>query len=319
MKNHFKVFILFLLCLVFSISLLFYGEAGFTTQDALIIWQLRFPKIVVALLAGGMLSCSGLLLQIFFQNPLAGPDLLGINSGASLGVAIGILGSSLIPIEFQSISLTAMSLMGAIFVTFFLAFIIQTKISKVSLIILGLLIASFTSSTVNILVNFSSALQVKNFLSWSMGSFRDVSIESLPGFLFLSLVSLASLFFIPKKLNQYMLGDEYALSMGVNLKTFKTMLILICSFLVAVVTSYCGPIAFIGVIAPHIARSFLKRSDVRLTLPAAFLTGSLLALLTEVILILLPGNFLGTNSLLGLIGAPVIGFYLLKNQKRVLS
>ncbi len=311
-----KILFLFLMIICLSLGLLVYGEAGFTTDDSLILWELRFPKILVAFLAGGMLATSGLLLQIFFQNPLAGPDLLGINSGSSLGVAFAIMGSSLIPIQFQSLSLSFMSLLGALAVIFFLTFIIQKKISKVSLIILGLLIASFTSSTVSLLVNFSTSLQVKNFLSWSMGTFRDVTLESLPLFCFLSLMGIMSLFFIPKKLNQYMLGENYAITMGMNVRAFKSILILICSLQVAVVTSFCGPIAFIGVIAPHLARSLMKKSDVRVVLPSVFFIGSLLALFTEWVMILLPGHFLGTNALLGLIGAPVIGYYLIKNQKK---
>ena len=150
-----------------------------------------------------------------------------------------------------------------------------------------------------------------------MGTFKDVTLETLPIFFGLSILSLAGLFFIPKKLNQFMLGENYAKSMGMNVKSFKLSLIVICSLLVSVVTAYCGPIVFIGVIAPHLARAIMKKSDVRILLPTVFLGGSFLALFSELILVLIPGNFLSTNSLLGLIGAPIIGLYLFRDQRRL--
>ncbi len=230
-------------------------------------------------------------------------------------LALALMGASFLPEQFLMVSTPIMAFLGALGVFFLLMFLLQKNVSKISLIILGLLIASFATSLISILVNFSSSLQIKNFLSWSMGSFKDVTLEALPLFIGLSFFSLIGLLFIPKKLNQYMIGENYAKSMGMDVKSFKLILVLLSSSLVSIVTVYCGPIAFVGVIAPHLARVLFKKSDVRIILPAAFLVGSLLALLTELVLILLPGHFLATNSLLGLIGAPMIGLYLLKNQR----
>ncbi len=303
--------------ILLSAILFVYGEAGFNTQDQLILWQLRFPKIMVALLAGGMLASSGLLLQVFFQNPLAGPDLLGINAGACLGVAFAIMGASFLPVEWQGIGQALMAMAGALSVFFLLAFLVQKNLSRISLIILGLLIASFTSSFISVLVNMTPSLQVKNFLVWSMGSFQGLTIEDVPYFCGLAALGIVFLALMPKKLNQFIIGENYARSMGMNVQAFKFLLILVCSFLVASVTAYCGPIGFIGIIAPHLARIFIKRSDIRLVMPAVFLVGSSLALFTELILIFTSEYSLATNSILGLIGAPVIALYLYK-ERRVL-
>jgi iron complex transport system permease protein len=294
-----------------------YGDAGFTLNNEVVLWQLRFPKIVVAIMAGGMLASSGLLLQVFFQNPLAGPDLLGINAGSCLGVAIAIMGASFIPANLVHISQPLMAMLGALVVFLFLGFLVQKNLSRISLLILGLLIASFTSSFISILVSMTPSLQVKNFLVWSMGSFQGVTIVELPVFITLALIGLALILFLPKKLNQFIIGENYAKSMGVDVRIFKIILILICSYLVAIVTAYCGPIGFIGIIAPHIARSFIKRSDIRLVMPAVFLVGSILALFTELILIFTSPYSLTTNSILGLIGAPVIALYLYFDRRMI--
>ncbi len=315
LKPQMTIFSFLVLTTLLVIVLFCYGDAGFTLNNEVVLWQLRYPKIIVAFLAGGMLASAGLLLQVFFQNPLAGPDLLGINAGSSLGVAIAIMGARFIPASLVEISLPAMAMIGALAVFLLLGILIQKKLSPISLLILGLLIASFVSSFISILVNMTPSLQVKNFLVWSMGSFQGLSASDLPLFYGLSLFGILILLTLPKKLNQYIIGESYAKSMGVDVHSFKILLILVCSYLVAIVTAYCGPIGFIGIIAPHIARTFIKKSDIRLVMPAVFLIGSILALSTELILIFTSTYSLTTNSLLGLIGAPVIAFYLFKERR----
>lgn len=306
----------FLLITILLVFILFaYGDAGFTLDNEVVLWQLRFPKIIVALLAGGMLASAGLLLQVFFQNPLAGPDLLGINAGSCLGVAVAIMGARFIPPALVEVSLPVMAMLGALAVFLLLGFLVQKNLSRISLLIMGLLIASFASSFISILVNMTPSLQVKNFLVWSMGSFQGLTVSDLPLFYVLSLIGIIAMMILPKKLNQYIIGENYAKSMGVDVRTFKIILILVCSYLVAVVTAYCGPIGFIGIIAPHVARTFIKRSDIRFVMPAVFLVGSILALFTELILIFTGQYSLSTNSILGLIGAPVIALYLIKERR----
>ena len=315
MKPLITIFSFLFLTILLVIVLFSYGDAGFTLSNEVLLWQLRYPKIIVALLAGGMLASAGLLLQVFFQNPLAGPDLLGINAGSSLGVAIAIMGAHLIPAPLVEVSLPIMAMLGALSVFLLLGFLIQKKLSPISLLILGLLIASFVSSFISILVNMTPSLQVKNFLVWSMGSFQGLNASDLPLFYGLSFFGILIMMTLPKKLNQYLIGESYAKSMGVDVHSFKIILILVCSYLVAIVTAYCGPICFIGIIAPHIARTFIKKSDIRFVMPAVFLVGSILALSTEIILIFTSTYSLTTNSILGLIGAPVIALYLFKERR----
>ncbi|MBY0415106.1 MAG: iron ABC transporter permease [Bdellovibrionales bacterium] len=309
--------LLLVVALLLSFFLLSYGEAGLTLSNEVVVWQLRFPKVVVGFLAGGMLASSGLLLQVYFQNPIAGPDLLGINAGSCLGVAIAIMGSGFLPPGLVNLSQPIMAMIGALAVFFILVLLVQKNISSISLIILGLLIASFTSSFISVLVNMTPSLQVKNFLTWSLGSFQNLTLEDLPLFTFLCFIGIISLLLMPKKLNQFIIGEQYAKSMGMNVRQFKVMLILVCSFLVATVTAFCGPVGFIGIIAPHIARTFIKRSDIRGVMPAAFFVGGILALFTEFVLIFTSQYSLATNSILGLIGAPIIALYLYKGRRIV--
>lgn len=314
-KPLLTIFSFFLITILLVCVLFAYGDAGFTLDNEVVLWQLRYPKIIVGLLAGGMLASAGLLLQVFFQNPLAGPDLLGINAGSCLGVAVAIMGARFIPPSLLEVSLPVMAMLGALAVFLLLGFLVQKNLSRISLLVIGLLIASFASSFISILVNMTPSLQVKNFLVWSMGSFQGLSVSELPLFYALSFLGILAMMVLPKKLNQYIIGENYAKSMGINVRTFKIILILICSYLVAIVTAYCGPIGFIGIIAPHIARTFIKRSDIRFVMPAVFLVGSILALFTELILIFTSAYSLSTNSILGLIGAPVIAIYLFKERR----
>lgn len=297
------------LTLALSLVLFLYGESGFLGNE-MILWQLRFPKIMTAFLAGGLLATAGLLLQIFFQNPLAGPDILGVNAGASLGVAFALMATPYLPSYLSDLSIPIMATLGALAVLFFLIFFIHKKISSVGLLIIGLLIASFTSSIISLLVNMSSSLQVKNFLLWSMGSFQGNTNADLRLFGSLAIVVIFLVVFLPKKLNQLVVGENYARSMGLNVNSFKIILVIICSFLVATVTSFCGPIGFIGIIAPHVARSLLKNNNAHYLIPASFLFGSILALSTSMILVFATEYSLAANAILGLIGAPIIAVYL---------
>ncbi len=317
MKSHqmIKLFICLAFVVGLSFILFFYGETGFTYQDQIVLWQLRFPKVIVALIAGGLLGSTGLILQIFFQNPLAGPDLLGINSGASLGVALSLMGAGFFP-QIQIVALTPlMAMAGALSVFFLLGIMVRKNIGQVTILILGLLIASFTSSLISILVNLSSSMQVKNYFVWAMGTFQAVTFQQIPTMISISLLPICSLFFLPKTLNLMALGDEYASSMGLPVRRSKTLLMLLASFTIGLITVYCGPIGFIGIIAPHLARTLIKNSDAKFVLPLSFLIGSSLALMTELVLVFSGSYSLSTNAMLGIIGAPVIAFYLLKARR----
>lgn len=309
-----KNILLALLLLVFAIFLLTYGETGFNINSNL-IWQLRFPKIMVCFFAGGMLAIAGLLMQIFFQNPLAGPDILGVSSGSSLFVAFWMMASVGLSQRIMDWGMSAMSFLGAISVFMILIFFVHKNMSRVSLIIAGLLISSFASSGISILINISQALQLKNYLSWSMGSFRNVTGPELPRFIFLSLISTLPVLFFLKSLNQFLLSENYAKSMGVNVKRMRMIFVSIAALQISVVTLFCGPIGFIGIISPHLARQILKRSQLSILLPAVFFIGAILAFIAETIIVLTPSWSISVNAILGLIGAPIIVLYLYRQRE----
>ncbi len=321
MENKFnwlaKLFFIFFINAFIITVLLAYGDSGFSLANTNIVWQIRFPKIVVALMGGGLLACAGYLLQVFFQNPLAGTDLLGINSGASFGVAIAMMGLPYLPEELGLMGQTPFALLGALGVFLILLYLAQKNVSRTSLIITGILISSFLSSFISLLVNVSPSLQIKNFLMWSMGSFQALTLDQLPFFSFSSIVLILCLTTMPKSLNQFALGQNYAQSMGLNIKGFKIKLILLCSLITSLVTVACGPIAFIGVISPFIARFYIKQSNSLYLLPMVFLTGSFIALISEFIIIFVSRYSFNTNSILGLIGAPLIAFYLYQSRKEI--
>lgn len=309
-----KNILLGLIVILFALFLLSYGESGFGF-DKNILLELRVPKVVVCIFAGGMLALAGLLMQIFFQNPLAGPDILGISSGASLFVAFWMMAAVGVSEKVMNWGMSAMSFFGAISVFLLLLFFVHKNMSRVSLIITGLLISSFASSGISILVNMSQALQLKNYLSWSMGSFRGVTSLELPRFVFLSLISVLPVFFFTKSLNQFLLSENYAKSMGVNVKKMKIIFITLSALSISVVTLFCGPIGFIGIISPHLARQIVKRSQLSTLVWAVFCTGAILALFTETLLVFTPTLSLSVNSILGLIGAPVIVLYLYRQKE----
>jgi iron complex transport system permease protein len=306
--------ILLVVCLILISTLVIYGETGLSFNES-IVWQLRIPKIIVCIFAGGMLAISGLLMQIFFQNPLAGPDLLGVSSGSSLFVAIWLMGTTRFSQTFIDLGMTFVSFLGAMSVFLLLFFFIKKNDSKITLIVAGLLISAFASSGISILINAGQVLQLKNYLSWSMGSFRNVTNSDLLKFVFLSIGAMLPFLFFTKALNQFMLSETYAKSMGVNVKRMKLVFISIAALQVSIVTMYCGPIGFIGIIGPHLARNFLKTSNLNRLVPATFLLGAILALFTEFIIVLTPSFGITVNSILGLMGAPIIVYYLYNNKK----
>lgn len=300
--------------MVFACFLLAYGETGFNLDHDLIL-QLRLPKVVVCLLAGGMLATAGLLMQIFFQNPLAGPDILGVSSGSSLFVAFWMMASVGFSQTIIDAGMGLMSFMGAATVFILLIFFVHKNVSRVTLIIIGLLISSFASSGISVLVSTSQALQLKNYLMWSMGSFRDVTNPELPKFIILSLISTLPVLFFIKSLNQFLLSENYAKSMGVNVKKMRLIFISLAALQISIITVFCGPVGFIGIISPHLAKQFLKRSRLNILLPAAFLIGALLAFIAETVLVLAPSSSISINAILGMIGAPVIVLYLYRQRE----
>jgi iron complex transport system permease protein len=286
-----------------------------------IISDFRIPKALTALFAGAALSVSGLQMQTVFRNPLAGPYVLGISSGASLGVALVVLGFS--PL-FVLGSFNPLSVWVQIVAAWIGAAAVMVLIMAVSLrvrdimtiLILGVLFGSAATALVNILQYFSHQSQLKAFMVWSMGSLGSVTKDQLAILAVTVTAGLLLAIFSGKMLNVLLLGESYAKSMGLNLLFSRAVIFISTSILTGSVTAFCGPIGFIGIAVPHLTRMIFKTSDHRMLIPAVILTGGIVMLLSD-ILSQIPGsdNVLPINSVTSLIGIPVVIWIVVRNLK----
>ena len=277
-----------------------------------IIFEYRIPKALTACFAGSALAVSGLLMQSFFRNPLAGPYVLGISSGASLGVAVLLLfisGSYLI-----SVPLAAC--IGSLLVLIAMIWASKRFRSSVSLLILGLMISYLTGALVGVLQYFSKSEEIQSFVLWGLGSFAKTQWTDLQIMLPVLVVGLIFAYSRSKVLNSLLLGPSYAQSIGVSIKSIRRQLLYLVGILVAWVTAYCGPIAFLGMAVPHLVRLWVEESDHKITIPLVALTGACIALLCDMVA-QAPGfdMVLPINSITSLFGAPFVIYYLLKKNR----
>ena len=286
-----------------------------------IVLESRLPQALTAILCGAALAVSGLLLQTAFRNPLAGPSIFGINSGAGLGVALVmlLLGGSL---SVGSVSFSGFfavliaAFVGAMAVMALIFFFSTLVRNNVMLLIIGIMIGYISSSAVSLLNFFATDEGVKSYMVWGMGSFSGVSLKYMPLFAAITLLGLVAAAMLIKPLNALMLGDRYAENLGVNIQRVRNALLLITGLLTAITTAFCGPVAFIGLAMPHIARLLLTTDNHRWLMPATMLTGSVVALLCNVICVL-PGEsgVIPLNAVTPVIGAPVI-IYVIIHERR---
>ena len=322
----------FCICLLLMLNLLV-GSVSIPTQDVLailtgqdvgkpswqfIILQSRLPQALTALLCGAALSTSGLLLQTSFQNPLAGPSIFGINSGAALGVALVmlLLGGSVSTALFSVGGAWAVLLaafVGAMAVTGIIFMFAQWVKSSVMLLIIGMMIGYLASSAIALLNFFATQEGVKSFTMWGMGNFGGVSLSQLPMFTGAIVVGLVGSVLLIKPLNALLLGETYARNLGVDVRTVRSWLLVITGWLTAVTTAYCGPVAFIGLAVPHLARLVIGTDNHLQLLPITMAMGALIALLCQLVCVL-PGSqgILPLNAVTPLIGAPVIIYIIWK-------
>ena len=277
-----------------------------------ILLEYRIPKALTACIAGSALAVSGLLMQSFFRNPLAGPYVLGISSGASLGVALLLLffsGTFLF-----SVPLAAS--FGSFFILLLIIWAAKRFKSSVGLLILGLMISYLTSALVGILQYFATSEEIQSFVLWGMGSFAKTQWTDLVFMMPVLGIGILFAYLRSKTLNSLLLGESYAQSLGVSLKKIRFEILCLLGVLVAWVTAYCGPIAFIGMAVPHLVRIVVEESDHRITIPLVALTGACVALFCD-ILAQVPGSdfVLPINSITCLFGAPFVIFYLLKKNR----
>ena len=292
------------------------GECDPTT--ARIIRDIRLMKAVVALVAGAALAVSGLQMQTLFRNPLAGPYVLGVSSGASLGVAIFILGAPMLGLTGHA-WLSSLGVAGAAWIgaaaTLALVAAISTRIKDIMVIlILGMMISSGVSAIVQILQYLSAEEALKSFVVWTMGSLGDVTATQLA--LLLPAVAAGAALGVAaiKSLNMLLLGENYARSMGLDLHRSRSIILLSTTLLAGTVTAFCGPIGFIGLAMPHVARVIFRNADHRTLMPAAALTGAASLLLCDMVAKLLA---LPVNSITALLGIPVVVWVVVRNRNIV--
>lgn len=281
-----------------------------------IIWQFRLPKAITCVIAGASLATGGLLMQTLFRNPLAGPDVLGLSAGASLLVSLMILSGNAIALFSGPWAISIAASIGSAGVFLLVIGIAQRLRDNVSLLIVGLMIAAVTQSIVSVLQFMSKAEDLQTFMIWTLGSvggtnWREINVMAVI-FLVGGLISFASI----KSLNTLLLGDNYAQSVGTNLKISRFLIVLSTSLMAGVVTAFCGPIAFVGLAVPHMIRSVIKTSNHKVLIPAVMIGGAILLLLCDV-LAQLPGStqILPLNAVTSVIGAPVVIWMILKNKK----
>ena len=324
---------LLLLLLAFAANL-FYGSIDIPADEVLSImttggserevWRIvvleaRLPQALTSMLAGAAISVAGLLLQTIFRNPLAGPEVLGVNSGAGLGVAIVMLCTG--GVSFWGLAgyfaVLGGAFIGALFVISVILFLATMLRNNMFLLIAGIAVSYLTSSAITLFNYFSTAEGVHSYMVWGMGSFGGVAMEQMTFFAPLTLLLLFAAFVMAKPLNALLLGDSYAANLGVNVRAVRGAALCITGLLTAVVTAFCGPVSFIGLAVPHIARISLGSNNHRRLIPATVVLGAVVALSCNFVC-RLPGEsgLLPLGAITPLIGAPVVIYVILKNRGR---
>jgi iron complex transport system permease protein len=333
-KHRLLFIVLILLLVVFFVADIALGSVGIAPDSlwqilqngrednalSYIIWDIRLPKAIAAVLIGAGLSISGLLLQSLFRNPLAGPSVLGISSGAALGVALYVMAGGVGILSFGLLSTGGMalfSILGSLMVLLAVMAVSLKVNNTVSLLIVGIMFGSVTASLVSVLQYFSSADMVQHFIIWTFGSLGSMSWNELWLVLFVVGISALAALFLIKPLNAMLLSDQYAESMGISVKKTRQWIIIISSLIAGIITAFAGPIAFVGVAVPHLARNLFRSVDHRVLVPAVLLLGAVLMLACDIIS-QLPGTAtsLPINSVTALFGAPVVIWIILQNRNR---
>lgn len=306
------------------VEILFDGEKVDNEIWRNIVWKSRYPQTITALVAGAGLSISGLLMQTVFRNPLAGPSELGISSGASLGVASLVLLSgaisqkALVRLGFVGeMAVSVAALVGAMAVMGLIMLLSERVRGNVVLLIMGVMIGYIANAIIGVLKFFSNDEDVRSYVVWGLGSFSKVSGDQVTTFVLLMLVLIPLTFPLMKTLNLLLLGENYARSLGLNYKRARHAVIFASCLLTAIVTAYCGPIVFIGLAVPHLARTIFGTSNHLVLMPATTLVGALLALTCNIIA-RMPGmeGALPINSVTALIGAPIVIWVLFTRRRR---
>ena len=324
-SNIFKFIILLTVFLVGVIlSLAIGGSQSFNLLDAetnnFIFWQIRFPKTITAILAGSTLSIAGLILQLMFRNPLAGPYVLGISSGASLFVAITFLASNSFNLFsnyfFGKSVVVISSIFGSLIITFLILVLSKKINNNVILLLIGLMLSQICGALQGFLEYFANPNSLKAFVIWGMGSLGGTTNLDLLIYFPVALISLTAIFFYIKPLTAFLLGQNYAINSGINYSKSRFYLILIASILTGVTTAFCGPVAFVGISVPILSRIVFKTSNQKTHLISCMLIGSSILLFSDVLCHNLSKTaILPINMITTFVGAPLVIYLLFKNKQ----
>ncbi len=290
---------------------------GTTTQSTIrsIVIDIRLVKAIMAILAGAALSLSGLQMQTLFRNPLAGPYILGVSSGASFGVALFLLGAPLLNLTASPI-ISALGTAGAAWIGAAAVLVLIIALSRrikdiMVILILGMMLSSALSAVVEILQYLSNEAALKSFVVWTMGSLGDITLSQLSFIAPIIIIGIALAVLTIKPLNILLLGESYAITSGVNISKVRRYVFLSTTLLAGTVTAFCGPIGFVGIAAPHLARMLFRSADHRVLIPASAIIGALMMLLGDIIakMLLLP-----INTVTALMGIPVVVYIVTRNR-----
>lgn len=333
-----KFIVLLIVCILLLILNLYIGSVGISPSDVtdillgringrngeseaaiFIILESRLPQALTALIAGAALSVCGLLLQTAFRNPLAGPSILGISSGASLGVAlVMLLAGGFFSFNEYTVGGSGAIIVGALLgsmavMGLLLYFSLKIK-SNALLLIAGMMTGYLTSSVVTVLSSLSTAQGLQGYVAWGMGTFGGVPLERMVPFSMLSLLGMGMAVFLAKPLNLLLLGDNYARNLGVRVNRIRNLLLIASGLLTAVITAYCGPISFIGIAIPHIARLIFRTDDHFVLMPGVMVTGASACLLCNLGTVAIPDHVIPLNALTPIVGVPVILYVILRKN-----
>lgn len=287
------------------IDIIFYGKGNETEYN--VVWKIRLPRILAAAILGGALALSGFLLQTFFNNPIASPYVLGISSGAKLLVSLSMIYFFSTYRTATSMDLIIAAFIGSMISTGFVLLVSKKLNSMAMLIVSGVMIGYICSAITDFVITFASENDIVNLHNWSMGSFSGMSWSNVQVMSIIVFTVSILVFFMSKPISAYQLGEAYAKNMGVNIKLFRTMLIILSSILSACVTAFAGPISFVGIAVPHLIKSFLNTSKPLLVIPGCFLGGAVFCLICDLIArTMFSPSELSISSVTAIFGAPIV-------------
>ncbi len=335
--RHWIYWVLALLIVFFFFSNLFVGSVSIPAGSILdillgkevermawtnIVMQSRLPQSLTALLSGAALAVAGLMLQTLFQNPLAGPSILGVSDGANLGVAVvmlylgGTVGNGLFSVG-GSLAVVLAAMAGAIAVLSLIVYFSGKLKNNVMVLIIGMMIGYLASSGIAFLNYISTAESIRSYVMWGMGTFSGVALKQIPFYTLLILSGLLFSILLIKPLNALLLGERYAANLGIPIKRTRILILLCTGLLTATVTAFCGPVSFIGLAVPHMARLLLGTSNHKMLVPVTILSGALVALFCNLLTVIPFGaGVFPLNAVTPLLGAPII-IYVIINRKNI--